>query len=61
MDAHFSKDLLRRDLDSLTNHCAAGGPRDFDGQANCAEARFEVDQTVQHRAHLAHLHQQASN
>ncbi len=62
MNAHFSKDVLRRDLEVLAKVLKAdpardNGLTDAAGRAIWAEARFETDYTVQRDAHLAHLAQ----
>jgi len=54
----FSEETLRQDLEALAKRPASGGLVDAAGRAICAEARFEVDQTVQRLAYLAHLGQQ---
>jgi hypothetical protein len=58
MNAHFSKDVLRQDLECLANRPKSDDVAEPAGRAACAEAGFENDSTVQHAANLAHLTQQ---
>ena len=57
MDFHFSQETLRKDLEELSTQTAHIGAAKAAGRANCAEARFEIDQTVLRMANLAHLSQ----
>jgi hypothetical protein len=61
MNSHFSQETLREEVDRLANRVAPSGLVDLAGRAVCAEARFEVDQTVPRMAYLAHLEQRAAN
>jgi hypothetical protein len=55
MDAHFSKEALRRDLESLFDRTSADGLSDLAGRTLWAEVRFESNYTAVDRAYEAHL------
>lgn len=61
VDSHFSKDTLRENLKHLANRATTTAQVDPAGRAICAEARFDVDHTVQRLAYLAHLTQESTN
>jgi hypothetical protein len=55
MDSRFSKETLRKDLDGPEHRAVGSSFAERAGRVTCAEARFEVDQTVQRATLLAHL------
>ena len=55
MDSRFSKEMLRRDLDGPEHRAVGSKFAERSGRVSCAEARFEVDQSVQRATLLAHL------
>jgi hypothetical protein len=57
MNSHFSEETLRQNLDDLVKRTISSPVVDRTGRAICAEARFEVEHTVQQLAYLAHLAQ----
>jgi hypothetical protein len=61
MDFHFSEETLRKNLEVLVNRAAPSGCSGVASRASCAEARFEVDQTVLRMAYLAHLSQHSTD
>lgn len=61
VDSHFSKDTLRKNLEQLAKRATTSAHVDSAGRAICAEARFDVDHTVQRLAYLAHLAQESTS
>jgi hypothetical protein len=61
MNSHFSKEMLERNLEALVNRATSRGYAEAFDQGICAEARFEIDHTVQRMAYLAHLGRRATD
>ncbi len=61
MNSHFSKDTLHENLKDLANWPTTNWRVEAVGRESSAEARFDIDQTVQRMAYLAHLTHESTN